>query len=253
MFDLNGLKWVTASGLQAGEAGDGAAQTLGTFRKAECLLKQSGGNLQAVARTWVFMDDVLSWYGQFNRARSDFFLERGMLGPAAAGRLPASTGIGISPADGSRCNIDLFAVIGPDGSVARHEAAGKQRSANEYGSAFARAAVAKTPAGKTVFVSGTAAIDTAGATCCRDDIAGQIDMTIENVKAVLRELSVGVDDVVQAMAYCVNSEVQKLFRQRWVGRLPWPWLVMRADICRKDLLFEVEVAACPGAKRIPAS
>lgn len=250
VFHLNGLKWVTASGVNAVEAGDGAAQARATFRKAESLLRRSGGDLKALARTWVFMDDVLSWYGQFNQARSGFFLERGILGPESAGRLPASTGIGISPADGSRCNIDLFAVIGPDGSVARHEAAGKQRSANEYGSAFARAAVAETPAGKTVFVSGTAAINMAGATCCRDDIAGQIDMTIENVKAVLRQLAVGDDDVVQTMAYCVSPEVQKVFRQRWAGKLPWPRLVMRADICRNDLVFEVEVTACSGAKRI---
>ncbi len=250
VFQLNGCRWVTASGLRAPEAGDGAAQTRATFEKAEGLLRQVGGDLQSVARTWIFMDDVLSWYGEFNQARSRFFVERGLLGPGIAGRLPASTGIGVSPADGSRCAIDLFAVIGPDGSVKRYEAAGKQRSANEYGSAFARASLARTPAGQIVFVSGTAAIDAAGATCHRNDIAGQIDMTIENVNAVLHELSVGGDDVVQAMAYCVNPEVQQLFRDRWAGRLPWPVVVMRGDVCRDDLLFEVEATACPGAKRI---
>jgi len=78
-------------------------------------------------------------------------------------------------------------------------------------------------------------------------------MTIENVIAVLRQLAVDGDDVVQAMAYCTNSEVQKLFRQRWAAQLPWPWLVMRADVCRKDLLFEVEATACSGAKRMRAN
>jgi enamine deaminase RidA (YjgF/YER057c/UK114 family) len=250
VFHRDGCSWLSANGLRAPEAGDGPAQARAIFEKAERLLAQVGGDLQAVARTWVFMDDVLAWYGQFNKARSGLFVERGLLGPQAAGRLPASTGIGISPADGSRCTIDLFAVIGPRGAVKRYEAAGKQRSANEYGSAFARAAIARTPAGHGVYVSGTAAIDAAGTTCCRDDITGQIAMTLENVEAVLDDLAVDDRDVVQAMAYCVSPEVQKVFRDRFTGRVPWPCLVMIGDVCRDDLLFEVEVTACPGAERI---
>jgi enamine deaminase RidA (YjgF/YER057c/UK114 family) len=250
LFGFNGCRWLTAGGLRAPEAVDGPAQARAVFQKAQALLREAGGDLRALARTWVFIDDVLSWYGEFNQARSSFFREHGLMGLGAAGCFPASTGIGVSPAEGSRCSIDLLAVIGPEGSVTRHAAAGRQRSANEYGSAFARATVARTPAGKTAFVSGTAAIDAAGVTCCRNDIAGQIQMTMQNVHAVLRQLSVDGGDVVQAMAYCANGKVREEFGAYWRRQAPWPWLVMIGDVCRSGLLFEVEVTACVGAKKL---
>jgi enamine deaminase RidA (YjgF/YER057c/UK114 family) len=251
LFELNGCRWLAAGGLRAPEAGDAKTQARSSFEKAERLLGQAGADLRNVARTWIFMDDILSWYDAFNQVRNGFFRERGLLGPVADGRVPASTGIGVSPADGARCAIDLFAVLGPEGSMQRYGAAGRQRSAYEYGSAFARAAVAATPAGRTLFVSGTAAIDANGATCHRHDPAGQIRMTLENVQAVLRQLGAGPDDVVQAIAYCAHPDVREVFASQYRPGLPWPWLTMRGDICRADLLFEVEVTACPNAKAVP--
>jgi enamine deaminase RidA (YjgF/YER057c/UK114 family) len=243
LLEMDGCRWLTAGGLRAPEAGDAPAQARASFEKAESLLRQAGADWRAVARTWIFMDDILSWYDRFNEVRNTFFCERGILGPVADGRMPASTGIGVSPADGARCAIDLFAVIGPNGSVQRYGAAGKQRSPYEYGSAFARAAAARTPGGRTVFVSGTAAIDAAGVTCCLNDRLGQIRMTLENVNAVLRQLSVRPQDLVQAIAYCADPETQTAFIRHARDELPWPWLTMIGDVCRADLLFEVEVTA----------
>ncbi|MGA2749402.1 MAG: RidA family protein [Verrucomicrobiota bacterium] len=253
LFGAHGCHWLTASGLRALEAGDGSAQARAAFEKAFRLLRAAGGDLRNLARTWIFMDDILSWYDQFNQARSAFFRDSGLLGPKGAGRLPASTGIGVSPADGSRCALDLFAVFGEEDALSHHEAAGMQRSANEYGSAFARAAVAKSPAGRTVFVSGTAAIDPAGVSCCRNDIAGQIQMTLDNVNAVLAQLSAESADVVQAIAYCATAQAREQFLNRWAGQVSWPWLVMIGDVCRPELLFEVEATACVGAKPLQPS
>jgi enamine deaminase RidA (YjgF/YER057c/UK114 family) len=250
-FEQNGCRWVTASGVSSPQAGDAPAQVRATFEKAEALLKQVGADLRSVARTWIFMDNILAWYGQFNHARNSLFIDRGILVRGdSEGRMPASTGIGISPASSAKCAMDLFAVVGGDGLVKRYHAAGKQKSAYEYGSAFARAAQAKTPAGHAIFVSGTAAIDTAGATCHVGDPAGQVQMTLENVTAVLNQMGTNVRDVVQAVAYCATSEVRELFETCWADTLPWPWVVLIGDVCRDDLLFEVEVTACPGAKKM---
>jgi enamine deaminase RidA (YjgF/YER057c/UK114 family) len=249
-LEVNGCRWITASGLCAKEAGDASAQTRASFEKAEAILKQAGGDMRSIARTWIFMDDILSWYDQFNQTRTGFFVERGVLGNGVENRMPASTGIGVSPAGGGKCLVDLFAVVGGDGCIQRHHAAGKQRSAFEYGSAFARASLAKTPAGRTVFVSGTAAIDTAGKTCFVNDISGQIRMTMENVNAVLRDTECRGDEVVQAIAYCATAKVKEAFEAEWRGRFEWPWVTLIGEVCRDDLLFEVEVTACPGAKRM---
>ncbi len=249
VFEQNGCKWIVASALSAPDAGEPHAQARATFQKAQSLLALHGADFKNVARTWLFMDDILSWYHQLNDARSDFFEERGLIGPDADGRLPASTGIGVSPVTPGKIDMDLFAVVGPEGSVQRFHAAGKQRSAFEYGSAFARAATAQTPAGQTIFVSGTAAIDAAGATCFVNDIAGQIRMTINNVIAVLRDLGCGSKDVVQAIAYCATPKVAEAFHAGWANKVAWPWLTVHGDVCRDDLLFEVEATACPGARR----
>jgi enamine deaminase RidA (YjgF/YER057c/UK114 family) len=139
--------------------------------------------------------------------------------------------------------MDLFAAWGQSDVVRRFHATGNQRSANEYGSAFARAAVVHTPAGDTVYCSGTAAIDTAGQTCHIGDIPGQVQMTVANVDAVLRDMSCTGDDVVQAMAYCATPAVERHFVERFADQRPWPCLILEGDVCRNDLLFEIEVTA----------
>ena len=114
----------------------------------------------------------------------------------------------------------------------------------EYGSAFSRAARAITPAGETVFVSGTASIDADGETTNIGDAQGQINTTIENVRAVLKDMHAADEDVVQAVAYCKTTEVENIFNAL-KSTLPWPWVTVICDICRPDLLFEVEATAMP--------
>ena len=55
-------------------------------------------------------------------------------------------------------------------------------------------------------------------------------------------------DVVQAIAYCAGPPVREAFAQRYRSEYRWPWLTMIGDVCRPDLLFEVEVTACPNAR-----
>ena len=114
--------------------------------------------------------------------------------------MPASTGIGLCPADGSHCSMDLIAVLKPSDSIQFLPAVGKQQSALEYGSAFSSASRAVTTVGETVYVSGTASIDADGATTHIDDASGQIDTTIENVRAVLSDMHCRDEDVVQVIA-----------------------------------------------------
>ena len=241
-FDSGDRHYLTASGLCAPRHATGAAQTTAAFHQAQTLLAHAGASMQDVARTWIWMDDILSWYPDLNRARTDFFKQCGLL--SSPGQLPASTGIGISPARG-KVAIDLFAAWGTSNTVTRFHSAGHQRSAYEYGSAFARAARVLTPAGPTIFFSGTAAIDAAGATCFVNDIPGQIDMTLENIQAVLGDLSCDENSVLHALAYCKNREVVNCFNTRFRPKLNWPCLTLVADVCRDDLLFEVEVTASP--------
>jgi enamine deaminase RidA (YjgF/YER057c/UK114 family) len=247
-FGNGARRWAVTGGLVAPSVDDAAGQARAAFEAGEALLKDVGMDLTCVARTWMFMDHILDWYNDFNRVRNDLFIQRGLLrrgtSDGDASRVPASTGIGVSPARPGRVSLEMFAVNGDGAGVKRYSAAGKQRSAYEYGSAFARASEAPTPAGRTVFVSGTAAIDEAGATCYVGDAKGQMRMTMDCVMAVLRSAGCAPGHVVQAIAYCKTPEVAKAFAKGWQQEIPWPWVTAIGDVCRDDLLFEVEVTAC---------
>jgi enamine deaminase RidA (YjgF/YER057c/UK114 family) len=138
--------------------------------------------------------------------------------------------------------MDLTAVLEPADSIQFLGAVGKQQCALEYGSAFSRASRSITPAGETVFVSGTASIDASGATTNIGDALGQINSTIENVRAVLRDMNAADEDVVNVVAYCKTTEVGKVF-DGIKGNFPWPWVTVICDICRPELLFEIEATA----------
>jgi enamine deaminase RidA (YjgF/YER057c/UK114 family) len=214
------------------------------MEKADAALKQFGADFLSVPRTWMWLKDILSWYDDFNHVRTKFFTERRLIGAGTRQSMPASTGIGLGPADGANCAMDLIAVLEPTDCTQYLQAAGKQQCALEYGSAFSRAARSIMPAGEAVFVSGTASIDADGATTHIGDASGQISTTIGNVRAVLADMNCKDEDVVQVVAYCKTTEVEKIFNAS-KGALDWPWLTGICDICRPDLLFEIEATAMP--------
>ncbi|MHC4742709.1 MAG: RidA family protein, partial [Planctomycetota bacterium] len=170
-------KVVTLSGISVPELDCPKKQARTCLEKAEAALKKSGTDFLSVARTWMWLGDILAWYDDFNGVRNRFFTERGIIGNGTRQLMPASTGIGLGPADKGELSMDLFAVVEPSESIEFLQAGGKQKSAFEYGSAFSRASKTPTPGGDTVFVSGTASIDKAGATTNIGDAEGQIKDT----------------------------------------------------------------------------
>jgi enamine deaminase RidA (YjgF/YER057c/UK114 family) len=248
VLKTSGGVYLTLSGIPGGKSGDGIAQTIAMFEKAESALKHFGCDFTRVSRTWMWLGDILSWYGDFNKARNQFFEKRGLIGKGIRQSMPASTGIGLGLGGNGQFGMDMTAVLDPAGSIELLGAAGKQQCAFNYGSAFSRASRASSPAGKTVFVSGTASIDAQGNTTHIGDAKSQIATTIENVRAVLNDIHCSDRDVVQVVAYCKTAEVESIFEQ-FKGQLDWPWITAIGDICRGNLLFEIEAAAIPQAGR----
>ena len=231
-------------GRDALDTNEAADQAKAMMETAQAVLKKYGVDFLSVPRTWMWLKDILSWYDDFNHVRTKFFTEWGLVGAGTRQSMPASTGIGLGPANGGHCAMDLTAVLEPADSTQYLQAAGKQQCAMEYGSAFSRASKAITPAGHTVFVSGTASINTDGQTTNIGDAAGQIKATIENVRAVLGNMNCGDEDVVHVIAYCKTTEIEKVFKA-YKDTLNWPWITVICDICRPDLLFEIEATAMP--------
>jgi enamine deaminase RidA (YjgF/YER057c/UK114 family) len=241
LIKFGAMSYLAGCNLQADAPLEAPEQARAMLAQAEALVAQAGGTFADIARTWMWLGGILDWYGDFNRVRNEFFAARNLF--AAGGRLPASTGIGIGPYGGRRCAMDFCAVLGREKPTLL-QAGGNQGSANRYGSAFSRAAVAATPGGKTVYVSGTAAIDAAGVTTHLDDARGQIEDTVVNVTAILRAAGCRSEDVVTALVYCKTPQVEQAFRAGW-GDFPMPHIIAVADVCRDNLLFEIEATAMP--------
>ena len=241
---LPGCTYLTLSSISAPQAGKDTEQAQIMMEKGESVLKQFGADFLSVPRTWMWLKDILSWYDEFNNVRNKFFTERGLIGAGTRQSMPASTGIGLGPGNGGHCAMDLVAILEPADCTEYLQVTGKQHCALDYGSAFSRASRAVAPAGEVVFVSGTASINADGATTHIGHASCQIKTTMENVRAVLSDMQCSDEDVVHVVAYCKTTEVEKIFNS-FKDALPWPWLTAICDICRPDLLFEIEATAMP--------
>ncbi len=133
----------------------------------------------------------------------------------------------------------------------------KQNEATEYGSAFARAMEVVLGDARYVFVSGTASIDDHGATVHVGDFETQTRYTLEAVRGAPRgRRRASLADVGQATAF-LDEPVRRRARSSASssGRSSRgaPLVTTVADVCRDDLLFEIDaVAVLPrgrGARR----
>lgn len=239
---VTGRRYMMLSNISGTRSGSDVERAKAMLEKSEAILKQYSSDFRSVPRTWMWLENILGWYGRFNRVRNEFFTDRGIITAGEVQKLPASTGIGLAPAGRESCAMDLVAILEPADSIKYLPSAGRQHCAFEYGSAFSRATEAIMPAANTVFISGTASIDINGVTTNIGNPLGQIKETIENVRAVLRDMHCTDSDVVQAIAYCKTAEVEKVFEE-YKSSLNWPWITVVCDICRPELLFEVEITA----------
>lgn len=112
------------------------AQARDTFERIERALALADMDFGHVVRTWLFLDDILSWYADFNRVRTAFFTERGVFD----GLVPASTGIGGANLAGAAMVAGVYAVRAkiPEVSVQALPSP-LQCPALRYGSSFSRA------------------------------------------------------------------------------------------------------------------
>jgi enamine deaminase RidA (YjgF/YER057c/UK114 family) len=234
-------RWLRLRALTAPQQLSAPEQAAAIFERAADILRAQRMTMYCVARTWVWMRDVLDWYDEFNAARNGVFRAEGLLdGTCGARFMPASTGIGAAPANGSAGGLEVLAVGDGATSISASHAAGEQCSPYSYGSAFARAVTAPSPAGQTLLVSGTAAIDPGGTSEFDGDIEAQIDATLQHIRALIAEAGWQESQITTATVYCKTRDVMRAFNAR-CGSLDWPRVEIIADVCRPELLFEAEV------------
>ncbi len=265
--EFGGVRWFFGGGAnRSGPLADGAYRhSLDSFEQLEYQLQMSGFSVNQLVRTWIYQGRLLQAegdtqrYKELNRARTDYFAEHQI------DRYPASTGIGadndgvivaalaISPRNASTRSTDMKIVPLENP---------QQISAFDYGAVyspqspkFARA-MAVSMQGDTsedsclIFVSGTASITDSESRHINDPLA-QTELTLDNIAALIDGANLARHGL---PGFCCDLSNLKCVRiyvkrpsdvetirticQQRLGNVPM--LYTWADVCRPELLVEIE-------------
>ncbi|MFT3782415.1 MAG: translation initiation inhibitor [Nibricoccus sp.] len=221
-----------------------ATQCAQFFASAERVLEDAGFVFGDIARTWFYNDEILAWYDDFNRERTGFYKKQKF----RSGSLPASTAVRGKNPRGAALTFGAWAVVphSSERQLVTELASPLQCPAPAYGSSFSRAVEISSGGKKRVLVSGTASIEPGGKTVWQGEVEKQIALTMDVVEAILRPRGLGFFEVTRATAYFKKAADMAVFR-RWQaahGLETMPVVPVNCDICRDDLLFEIELDAC---------
>lgn len=219
-------------------------------------------------RCWNYMANInthsfgLERYRQFNLGRQDAFLAHGR---DVVGNVPAACAMGFGHAGliqgPSKLHIAFLAGRTAPLNIENPRQISAYQYPQEYGPrspTFSRASLLRIGQNQVLFISGTASI-VGHATLHPDNVVAQTRETIANIKAVLGEANrqsclasqpkfdlVSLHytvyvrrpaDLVQVrteLTHCVGDALNTVFLQ--------------ADMCREDLLLEIEATACIGGR-----
>jgi enamine deaminase RidA (YjgF/YER057c/UK114 family) len=240
-------------GLEGG-AGRRQEQASWMFEKINQILAAQNIGFGNVARMWIFLEDILQWYDAFNAIRTERFKAFGLIAPSVVESemdrlcLPASTGIGARNPVAASCLIDLLAV---SGDIQVSILPGKQqRSPFRYGSAFSRGVSIREKDCDQIFVSGTAAIDEKGRSLHPRNLEAQIRKTIGTIESLIAERGAGLEDIRSATIFLKKPEFLAVYKSvaDELGLARMPAVCVVADICRDELLFEMDALAVVNRK-----
>jgi len=220
---------------------DPAEQMAAMFERVGALVAQCSLTFQQVARTWIYVDRLLDVYADLNQARDEFFAREAV--DHAISAPPASTGIQGAHPSGAAAFMDLVAVDGAGPLVPMRTS--HQCEAYDYGSAFSRGMIVDLAGVRFLYASGTASIDHRGETVHVGDPHGQIRETYAAVDTLLGRQGSGLADAVTGVLYFKDDASYRAWKElRERRELPdLPAIPVFADVCRPELLFELEVTA----------
>ncbi len=217
-------------------------QSAQVFEKMMAALRTADMDFSHVVRTWFNNDDILSWYREFNQVRTAFFKEHGVFD----GLVPASTGVAGHNPRGAALVSGLLALKPKRPTVhAQALPSPLQCPALAYGSSFSRAVEVALPGHRRVLISGTASIDPDGHTVHLGNVEKQTDLTMDVAEAILRSRGMSWHHVTRGIVYFKYAKDAHAYEEYLLDKdIPaLPAVVVNVDICRSDLLYEIELEA----------
>ena len=179
------------------------------------------------------MRDIDRDYDALNRARREFFRDRGIE------RLPASTGVQGIPFPAAH-EFSLEPDRGADPATARRHPdvhAVAQRSVELWCGLLARALRIVDANKVALYVSGTASVDEAGRTVHVGDFEAQADRMLHNIASLLDRQGATFENLVSGVTYLKHPgdapALRAMLRARGFDR--FPCALVEAPLCRPEL------------------
>ncbi len=227
-----------------------AAATADAYRRLARGLDR--GDARHAVRFWNFipgilepLGDGLDRYRAFNRGRHAAFLDRFPAPTATSWAIPTASGVGVA---GDALEIFALACGSPGRAVENPRQRPAYRYSSRYGPvspAFARATAVETRDGLLLLVGGTASVRGEDSVH-PGDLDAQLEETFENLEEVLRSAvracGVGALRYADLRVHVPRAEDAAEAGRATAARYPGldALEVVLADLCRGDLLVEIE-------------
>jgi enamine deaminase RidA (YjgF/YER057c/UK114 family) len=265
-----GFRWVYCAGITPSMPANGTyRQTLDALERMRTILVEAGSGFEHVVRTWFYLGGITEpegdtqRYEELNRARTDFYSDihfyPSLLRQGAPKSVyPSSTGIGMAGAglvagcltfEAARNDVFLLPIENPLQTPAYFY----ERGCSLQSPKFSRGMALVFGNCVMTWISGTASV-VDSESCHPDDIEKQTGRTIDNIeKLISREnfAAHGVDcsgaslhDLAAVRVYIKHPEdfykCKPVCERRLAGV---PSIFITADVCRSELLVEIEGVA----------
>lgn len=265
---MGNVTWTHCGGITPrNTAGSVYKQSLDAFRQMKQKLKKAGVEMDHLIRTWLYLGNItgpegdVERYMELNRARTDFYkgvcFGRGhTMGAVGQAVYPASTGIGMCGAgivmsataiDTDRKDVFLLPLENPQQTpVYEYEKVYSPESPK-----FVRAMAEAIGDYLVIWISGTASI-VRSKTLHVGSPGKQADQTLTNIELLLAQKNLSrhhapgagatLRDLAKLRVYVKRPQdypiIRKVCEKRCGKSIPVIYVV--ADVCRGDLLVEME-------------
>lgn len=219
-------------------AGDSLTeQAVDAFEQLAAALAAAGLEPKHITRTWYFIDDIDRTYADFNAVRDWYFDQWGLRS------FPASTGIGATMPGPALINVLVEATNAvTDGGPEAYDTS-MQCPPVSYGPRFVRANGLTYNGLRTVNISGISSIGRDGRSLAAPT-RELVDYSMTSFLDLLSTARMSVADLASSFVYCKGEEVRSAFDAYMREHaLAFPCQVNHVDICRSDLVFEIEAKA----------
>jgi enamine deaminase RidA (YjgF/YER057c/UK114 family) len=223
-------------------SGEDGHSFITAFDKISEVLQSFSMQESAIARTWLYMQNILRDYDILNKAREQFFQK---WFSSTNTFIPASTGINGHIIGDRLLSIEFCAFSGENVKI-KQILSPLQNEPTAYGKLFSRAVVVGFPKSQLLFISGTAAIDKTGLSVHVGNFENQMAFTLEVISAILNQEKGSFSNVAQAIVHLKRSEdMGSCLRIFEAAGFPSSRALFQLDVavCRDNLLCEIEVTA----------